>query len=118
MRCFFYHAKIVVKKYKTDEFIGCIRALLPEFHKEKGCLEYSLYRDIEKENTYSVVAEWKTRQAMEKHFKTQDFEVLIGAARVLGDAFEMNIAEILETGGFELDREQIASQDKVRGELS
>ena len=64
MRCFFYHAKIVVKEYKTDEFIGCIRALLPEFRKEKGCLEYSFYRDIEKENTYSVVAEWQTRKAM------------------------------------------------------
>ena len=65
--------------------------------KEKGCLGYSLYRDSEKENTYSVVGEWKTRQAMEKHFKTQDFEVLIGAARVLGEKFEMNIAEVLES---------------------
>jgi quinol monooxygenase YgiN len=118
MRYFFYQAKIVVKEYKTDEFIECVRSLLPGFRKEKGCLECSLCRDIEKENTYSVVAEWKTRQAMEKHFKTQDFEVMIGAARVLGETFDMNIAEILETGGFELDREQIASQDKVRGELS
>ena len=102
MRCFFYQAKIVVKEYKTDEFIGCIRALLPEFRKEKGCLAYSLWRDIEKENTYSVVAEWKTRKAMEKHFQTHDFEVLIGAARVLGETFEMNIAEVLKTGGFKL----------------
>ena len=53
---------------------------------------------------------------MEKHFKTQDFEALIGAARVLGETFEMNIAEVLETGGFKLAREQIAAQDKVHGE--
>jgi len=102
MRCFFYQAKIVVKEYKTDEFIGCIRALLPEFRKEKGCLEYSLCRDIEKENTYSVVAEWQTRKAMEKHFQTLDFEVFIGAARVLGDAFEMSISEVKEKGGYKL----------------
>ena len=102
MRCFFYQAKIVVKEYKTDEFIGCIRALLPEFRKEKGCLDYSLCQDIEKENTYSVVGEWQTRKAMEKHFQTLDFEVLIGAARVLGDAFEMNIAEVKEKGGDKL----------------
>jgi hypothetical protein len=49
---------------------------------------------------------------MEKHFKTQDFEVLIGAARVLGETFEMNIAEVLKTGGFELGREQIAYQQR------
>jgi hypothetical protein len=39
---------------------------------------------------------------MEKHFQTLDFEVLIGAARVLGDAFEMNIAEVKEKGGYKL----------------
>ena len=51
---------------------------------------------------------------METHFKTLNFEVLIGAAKVLGETFDMNIAEVLETGGFELAREQMASQDKVR----
>jgi quinol monooxygenase YgiN len=84
--------------------------------KDKDCLAYSVYRDSEKENTYSVVGEWKTRPAMEKHFRTRDFEVLIGAARVLGETFEMNIAEVLKTGGFKLAKEQIASQDKVREE--
>jgi len=108
----FYQIKIVIKPHKTDEFIEFMRSSLPGFRKEKGCLGYSLYRDFEKENTYSVVGEWKTRPAMEKHFKTQDFEVMIGAARVLGETFEMNLAEVLETGGFKLAREQIASQQK------
>jgi quinol monooxygenase YgiN len=61
----------------------------------KGCLD----RDFEKENTFILVGEWKTRQAMEKHFRTLDFEVLIGAAKVLGKTFTMNIAEVKETGG-------------------
>jgi hypothetical protein len=38
--------------------------------------------------------------------------VLIGAARVLGETSEMNIAEVLETGGFKLAKEQIASQQR------
>jgi hypothetical protein len=50
---------------------------------------------------------------MEKHFKTQNFEVLIGAARVLGETFEINIAEVQKTGGFKLI-EQIASQQGAR----
>lgn len=102
MRCFSYQAKIVAKDYKTDEFIGCLRALLPEFREGKGCLACNLYQDIEKENTYSLVAEWQTRKAMEKHFQTLDFEVFIGAARVLGDAFEMSISEVKEKGGYKL----------------
>ncbi len=77
--------------------------------KEKGCLGYSVYRDYEKENTYILVGEWQTRQAMEKHFQTLNFEVLIGAARVLGETVVINICKVSQTGGFELAREQIAS---------
>jgi quinol monooxygenase YgiN len=98
----FYQIKIVVKQYKTDEFVESMRSFSHKIRKEKGCLGYRLYRDFEKENAYSLVGEWKTRPAMEIHFQTRDFEVLIGAARVLGETFEMNIAEGLKTGGFEL----------------
>ncbi|MBW2671148.1 MAG: antibiotic biosynthesis monooxygenase [Deltaproteobacteria bacterium] len=105
----FYQIKVDIKLYKTDEFINSMRSLLLSISKEKGCLDFSVYQDSEKENTYIVVGEWKTRQAMEKHFQTHEFELLIGAARVLGETFEMNIAEVSKTGGFELAREQMAS---------
>jgi quinol monooxygenase YgiN len=108
----FYRIKIAIKPYKTDEFVKSMRSFARRIRKEKGCLGYSVYRDFEKENTYSLIGEWKTRQAMETHFKTLNFEVLIGAARVLGETFEMNIGEVLETGGFELAREQIAYQQR------
>ena len=94
----FYQIKIVIKQYKTDEFIKSMRLFARRTRKEKGCLGCSVYRDFEKENTYIMVGEWKTRQVMETHFKTNNFEVLIGAARVLGETFEMNIAKVLETG--------------------
>ncbi len=45
-----------------------------------------------------------------KRMETVDEETLTGAARVLGETFSMNIAEVSKTGGFELAREQIASQ--------
>jgi quinol monooxygenase YgiN len=111
----FYQIKIEIKKYKTDEFVKSTRSFARKIRKEKGCLGCSLYRDSDKENTFSVIAKWRTRHAMEKHFKTQNFEVLIGAARVLGDTFEINIGEVLKTGGFKLAKEQIAAQGKVRG---
>ena len=108
----FYQIKIVIKLYKTDEFVESMRSFARKIRKEKGCRGYSLYRDFEKENTFSVIGEWRTRPAIEKHFKTQNFEVLIGAARVLGETFEMNIAEVLETGNFKLPIKHIASQQR------
>ena len=62
------------------------------------------------ENIYLVVGDWETSQSMEKHFQAQDFSLLIGAARVLGETFTINIAEVSKTGGFELAREQIVSR--------
>ena len=102
--------KIEIKPYKTDEFVKSMRSFSRRIRKEKGCLGYNVYRDHENEDTYSLVGEWKTRQAMDKHFQTRDFEVLIGAARVLGETLEMKIAEVSKTGGFELAKKQITSQ--------
>ena len=107
---YIYVMKIVIKPYKTDEFESELYAISQNVRKAKGCLVYSVYRDTEKKNTFMVVGEWQTRQAMEKHFKTSDYEVLIGAARVLGENFEMNTAEVTKSGSLELAREQIASQ--------
>ncbi len=107
-----YQIKIQVRQYKTDEFVKSMRSFSRRIRKEKECLGYDVYRDFETENIYILVGEWKTRQAMEKHFRTQDFEVLIGAAKVLGETFEMNIAEVSKTGGYELAREQTAPQQR------
>jgi quinol monooxygenase YgiN len=105
--------KIEIKPYKPDEFVNSMRSILPSIRKRKGCLDFSTYRDSEQENTYIVVGEWRTRQAMEEHFQTREFELLIGAARVLGKTFSMNIAEVSKTGGLELAREQIALQRRT-----
>ena len=59
-----------------------------------------------------MIGEWKKRKAMEKHFETYEFELLIGAAQVLGETFSMNIAEVSKTGDYELARKQIASKQR------
>ena len=104
-----YQLKIEINHYKAEEFVSSMRSFLPKICKQKGCLDFNVYQDSDKENAYIVVGEWKTRQAMEKHFQTHEFDLLIGAAKVLGETFAMNIAEVSKIGGFELAREQISS---------
>ena len=107
-----YQLKIEIKPYKPDEFVKSMRSLSLKIRKKRGCICFNFYGDSEMENTFIMVGDWKTRQAMEKHFQTKEFELLIGAARVLGETFVMNIAEVSKTGGFELAREQMASKQK------
>jgi quinol monooxygenase YgiN len=97
-----YQMKIVIKKYKIDEFVDFLHSLLSGLNKEKGCVDCSVYKDLDEEHAYCIVAKWETHEAMQEHFLTQKFEVLIGAARVLGETFEMIMAEVLESGDFEL----------------
>ena len=104
--------RIEIRPYKPDEFVNSMRSIISSIRKEKSCLGFSVYRDSEKENMFILVGKWKTRLAMEKHFQTREFELLIGAARVLGETFSMSIAKVMKTGGLELARGQIASQHK------
>ncbi len=105
---FLYQLKLVIAKNKFDEFIESLRFLSSGIRKEQGCLDFSLYRDLAKKDAYRVSGEWKTRQAMEAHFKREKFSVLIGATRVLGEDFEMSICETLEKGSHQFAKEKIA----------
>ena len=105
-----YQLKLEIKPYKSDEFISSLRSFLSSIRKEKGCLDFSVFKDSEKENTYMVIGEWNTRQAMEKHFQSKEFELLVGSARVLGKTFSMKIAEVTKSGSFELGSKLIVSQ--------
>jgi quinol monooxygenase YgiN len=105
-----YQMKIVIQEYKIDEFVDFLHSLLPGLHKEKGCVDCSVYQDLDEQHAYCIVAKWETHAAIQKHFRTQNFEVLIGAARVLGETFEMITAEYLESEGFELS-DRIAARN-------
>ena len=58
---FLYQLKIVVAEKKLDEFIDSLRFLSNEIREEQGCLDFSLYRDLEKKNVYQ--RSWKMEDA-------------------------------------------------------
>ena len=103
-----YQIKIDIQENKIDEFVRSLHSLWFKFLKEEGCLSYCVYREFEKESTFCLVGEFDTHEAMENHFQTQDFEVLVGATGVLGKAFKMTITEILEKGGSDLAKSKIS----------
>ena len=103
----FYQLEIVVLENKFDEFIESLFFLSSGIRKEDGCVDFSLYRDLENKDAYRMIAEWKTQKAMEKHFKQKLFPVLIGAVKALGKDFEMNIGDTLEKGSYPLAKKKI-----------
>ena len=102
-----YQVTIEIQENKIDEFVRSLQSLWFKFLKEEGCLSYYVYREFEKENTFCLVGEFATHEAMENHFRTQDFEVLVGAAGVLGKGIKMMITEIMAKGGRDLAKSKL-----------
>jgi len=109
---FLYQVRVVIKENKLDEFIESLESMMDSFREEDGCLDFCFYKDLEKENTYSVIGEWDTPEAREKHFIGRNFSIMIGAARVLSENFSLNIGNLPEKGKFELAKEKINLQIK------
>ena len=105
--------KIVVKKYKKEEFLEFMHMSQVKILRQPGCLSYDVYRDANKESTYRLVGVWKTASAMEKHFQTREYGLLLGAAKVLCDTFEMETTKVLHIGNLNWAREQIRSHKNL-----
>lgn len=37
---------------------------------EEGCISYSLYKDIESDNVYTIIEEWQDAESLNNHFQT------------------------------------------------
>ena len=107
-----YQLRIDIKPFKANEFLKSMQSFSNNILEQKGCLSFTVYQDSGKQNTFGIATEWKTRRAMEDHFRTNEFQVLIGAARVLGEAFSMSLAKVLNTGGIELAGKLMKAQGK------
>ncbi len=99
-----YQLKVVARQYKDDEFVSFLNTISQGFQKEKGCAGFELYRDMQKENAFTIVGIWKNRKAMEEHFQGENYRELLGAAKVLGESYEMKIVALLDKNGLELTR--------------
>jgi quinol monooxygenase YgiN len=107
-----YQIRIELEENKVDEFVEFLIPMLGEFRKEEGCQDYRMCRDMEKENIYGVTSEWLDSNSMDRHFKRKNFSLLIGAAKVLGENFELRIGETSEKGSSQLALEKIKLQAK------
>ncbi len=105
-----YQIMVVAKKNKINEFCSSLHPLSCEIRKVKGCLSYRVSRDLEKDATYYISAEWDTHDAMVEHFRSQNFKVLFGAAVVLCESFKMTVADPIENASLELAKSMTASQ--------
>ena len=68
---------------KTREFLQTILLIIKSMRKEKGCLEYHFYHDMEHENKFRLVGTWAKKDDMDNHLRSDAFSVLLGSMNLL-----------------------------------
>ncbi|MGJ7922186.1 putative quinol monooxygenase [Neobacillus sp. LXY-4] len=88
--------KIIAKsKLKSDvnieAYLKLANELVIESRKEKGCIAYSLYEDINDPTTFTMIEEWEDENAIEEHNNSEHFLKIVPELRKLREAGEINL---------------------------
>jgi len=87
---------------KRKEVIQTLLSMIDAVGKENGCLSYHVSTDIELKTVFSLFEEWKTREDLECHLRSEKFGVLLGTKSLLAKPMELKIHTISNSEGIEL----------------
>lgn len=78
----------VILRIQTDkrlEFLSAIRYLMPRVRWQPGCLGCRLVAECDVTDTFSLVAEWNDRDALDRFLRSRELDILQGMRLLLRD---------------------------------
>lgn len=87
---------------KRTELIQTLLSMIEPVRKEKGCLGYDVFCDMEGREVFSLIEEWKTREDLDRHMGSERFSVLLGTKSLLAKPLEIKIHTISLSEGMEV----------------
>ncbi|MBF0102759.1 MAG: antibiotic biosynthesis monooxygenase [Desulfobacterales bacterium] len=87
---------------KEKEVMQTLLSLIEPTCKEKGCLSYNVFRDIEDQNIFSLLEEWNNRENMNIHIKSDRFGVLLGTMSLLRKPMTIQIHTVSNSEGMKM----------------
>ena len=91
--------KMTVPAGKRKEVLQTMKAILGPIRREGGCISCNCCVDMEDENVLFFEEEWKTREDLENHLRSDHFGVLNGAMRLLRVEPDIRFNTIAFTAG-------------------
>ncbi len=65
--------------------------MLTKIKEKEGCTSCNFYQDYEDEHIFCFVQEWQSRRLLDEYLRSNDFGVLLGAAKVLSKPVEIKL---------------------------
>ena len=84
---------------KQMEVMQTLLSLIETAGKEKGCLRFDAFCDISVKTVFSLIEEWKTREDLDRHMRSQRFSVLLGTKSLLAKPLEIKIHTVSHSEG-------------------
>jgi len=91
-----------VLPHKQKEVMQTLLSMIESARKEKGCLGYDVFRDIDGKTVYNLIEEWETREDLDHHIRSERFSVLLGIKSLLAEPVEMKIHTVSHSEGAEV----------------
>ena len=87
---------------KRTEMMQTLLSMIVPTGKEKGCLSYGVFCDLEDNQVFSLIEEWGTREDLDRHIRSERFSVLLGTKSLLAEPSEMKIHTVSYSEGVEV----------------
>jgi quinol monooxygenase YgiN len=84
-----------------SELLQTLRSMTEEIRKITGCKTCNFYQDVDNENIFNLIEEWKSQEELDSHLKSDMFGALIGTKNLLVEPAEINIKAVSYTAGME-----------------
>ncbi len=91
--------KMTVPIEKRKEVLQTATAILGPIRRERGCISCNCYVDVEDDCILFFEEEWKTREDLDNHLRSDPFGILNGAMRLLRAEPDIRFNTIASTVG-------------------
>ena len=86
---------------KRTEIMQTLLSMIEPAGKEKGCLSCDVFCDMGDKHVFSLIEEWKSREDLDRHIRSEIFSVLLGTKSLLGKPLEIKIHTVAHSEGTE-----------------
>jgi len=88
-----------VLQEKQKEVMQTLVSMTETAKKEKGCLSYEVFFHMDGKTVFNLIEEWKNREDLERHIRSEGFSVLLGTKSLLAKPLEMKIHTVSHSEG-------------------
>ena len=94
--------RMVVPPGRRDEILHALRWLAGPVRAHRGCAGCRILRDLDDDNALVLVEEWTSRQALERHLRSDDYRRLLALAELAVERPEIHFDHVAERRGLDL----------------